>query len=151
MKLAPSHANCPSRTSLPKRSVLRRRCGSESEELTVSICFPFAPRKRTFDSATRRPNARNGPISCGPSERASKRSPDALCATRKSLMRSRLFGIHQYEQNPTRLRAAIDPGMIGRLLDHDIARLHVHCRLVEHHVDFAGKDDGVVDRARAVH
>jgi hypothetical protein len=49
-------------------------------------------------------------------------------------MPSRLFGIHQHEQNPTRLRAAI-----GRLLDHDIARLHVHCRLVEHHVDFAGK------------
>ena len=35
----------------------------------------------------------------------------------ESLMASRLFGIHQHEQNPTRLRAAI-----GRLLDHDIAR-----------------------------
>ena len=69
------------------------------------------------------------PISC----------PDGARRHPESLVRSRLFGIHQYEQNSTRLRAAIDPGVVGRLLDHHIARLHVHCRLVEHHVDFAGK------------
>jgi hypothetical protein len=35
----------------------------------------------------------------------------------------RLLGIHQHEQNAAGLRAAIDPGVIGSLLDDDIACL----------------------------
>src|SRR5215471_6565181 len=34
---------------------------------------------------------------------------------------SGLLRIHQHEQDATRLRAAIDPGVVGRLLDHDVA------------------------------
>ena len=40
--------------------------------------------------------------------------------------RSRLPGIDQRKQDAARLRAAIDPGMIGRLLDDDITGPHVH-------------------------
>jgi hypothetical protein len=41
--------------------------------------------------------------------------------------------------------------MIGCLLDHDVTRLDVNHRIVEHHVDFAGQNDGIVDGPRAVH
>ena len=64
---------------------------------------------------------------------------------------SRLARIDQRKQYATRLRAAIDPSMIGRLLDDDIACPHVHHRVVEHHVDLAGQHDGVIDGPRAVH
>ena len=68
----------------------------------------------------------------------------AICAIRESIMPSRLFGIHQHEQNPTRRRAAIDPGVIGRLLDHDIARLHVHFRHGRLRLQFSMEDpDGL--------
>lgn len=41
--------------------------------------------------------------------------------------------------------------MVGRLLDDDVAGFEVDRLVVEHHVDFARHDDGVVDRARPVH
>ena len=63
---------------------------------------------------------------------------------------SRLLGINQRKQNAARLRATIDPGMIGRLLDDDIAGLHVHHRVVKHHVDLAGQHVSVIDGPRAV-
>jgi hypothetical protein len=40
----------------------------------------------------------------------------------------------------------IDPGVIGRLLDHYVAGLEVHHRVVKHHVDFARDNVGVVNR-----
>src|SRR5262249_15244893 len=40
--------------------------------------------------------------------------------------RSRLPGIDQRKQDAARLRAAVDPGVIGRLLDDHVARPHVH-------------------------
>jgi hypothetical protein len=51
---------------------------------------------------------------------------------------SRLLGVHQHKQYSAGLRAAIDPGVIGRLLNHDVASLYVNSRVVEHHVDLAG-------------
>src|SRR5271154_7071547 len=62
----------------------------------------------------------------------------------------RLLGIHQHEDDAARLLAAIDPGVVGRLLHDDVARFEVYGLVVEHHVDLAGHDDGVVDRAGAV-
>jgi hypothetical protein len=41
--------------------------------------------------------------------------------------------------------------VIGGLLDRDIAGLQVHRFVIEHHVDLARHDDGVVDGAGAVH
>ena len=64
---------------------------------------------------------------------------------------SRLLGIHQDEQDAARLRAAIDPSMIGRLLDDDIACLHVDDRVVQHHVNLAGQDNGIINGSGAMH
>jgi hypothetical protein len=66
--------------------------------------------------------------------KGSKRSPDGLerhpgkpsCVARPPL--SRLLGVHQDKQYSAGLPAAIDPGMIGRLLNHDVACLHVNSR-----------------------
>ena len=50
-----------------------------------------------------------------------------------------------------RFRATIDPSVIGRLLDDDIACLHVHNRAVQHHVSLAGQDNGIINRSSAMH
>src|SRR5436305_7886515 len=50
-----------------------------------------------------------------------------------------------------RFGAAVDPGMIGALLDQDIAGLEVDFGVIEKHVDLTLHDDGVIDRQRAVH
>src|ERR1700730_1206693 len=57
---------------------------------------------------------------------------------------SRLLGVDQYERDTARLGAAIDPGVIGPLLDQYIAGLEVDLRIIEQHVDLAGHHDGRV-------
>ena len=47
----------------------------------------------------------------------------------------RLLGVHQHEQDPASLSSAIDPCMIGGLLDDRIAGLQMDGGVVEHHVD----------------
>jgi len=44
----------------------------------------------------------------------------------------------------------IEPRMVGRLLDHDIAGFEVNRLVVEHHIDFARHNYRIVDGARAV-
>ena len=41
--------------------------------------------------------------------------------------------------------------MVGRLLHDNVARFEVNGLVVEHHIDLARHDDGVVNRACAVH
>src|SRR5262249_15168704 len=57
---------------------------------------------------------------------------------------SRLLRVHQHKENTTRLLAAIDPGVVGRLLHDHVPRLQMHVAVVEHHVDLAGENDRVV-------
>src|SRR5215467_4136687 len=64
---------------------------------------------------------------------------------------SRLLRVHQHKENTTRLLAAIDPGVVGRLLHDHVARLQMHVTVVEHHVDLAREDDRVVETAGAMH
>src|ERR1700676_5474653 len=54
---------------------------------------------------------------------------------------SRLLRIHQYEQDTARLRAVIDPSVIGGLLHDDVALLEMDRIVVQHHVDLACEDD----------
>src|SRR5580692_8704177 len=51
----------------------------------------------------------------------------------------------------SRLGAAIDPGVIGPLLDQYIAGLEMDLRIIEQHVDLAGHHDGIVHGAGTVH
>src|SRR5260221_5351485 len=62
----------------------------------------------------------------------------------RALQPSRLPRIDQRKQDAARLRAAVDPGVIGRLLDDDVARPHVHHRIVEHHVDLARQHHSLI-------
>ena len=64
---------------------------------------------------------------------------------------SRLLRVHQHKENTTRLLAAIDPGVVGRLLYDHVARLQTHVAVIEHHVDLAGENDRVVETAGAMH
>ena len=59
--------------------------------------------------------------------------------------------VDQDEGDAAGFLAAIDPGVVGALLDQHVARLHVDLAVVEQHVDLAVHDDGVVDGAGAVH
>src|ERR1700731_5256086 len=47
----------------------------------------------------------------------------------------RLFGIHQHEDDAAGLGAVIEPGMVGGLLNDDVAGFDVDGLVVEHHVD----------------
>src|SRR6185369_7664272 len=47
--------------------------------------------------------------------------------------------------------AAIDPGMVCAPLDHDVARFHLHGRIIHVHVELAGQNDHVIDRFGPVH
>jgi hypothetical protein len=60
-------------------------------------------------------------------------------------------GVDQHEGHAGALVAAIGPGMIGAALDHDVARLHLHRRIVHIHLDLALEHDDIVDRLGAVH
>src|SRR5262249_43612397 len=62
-----------------------------------------------------------------------------------------LLGINEDEGNATGLASAVDPGVVGALLDQHVASLEVDLAVVEQHVDLALHDDGVVDGQRAVH
>src|ERR1043166_6982314 len=112
----------------------------------------------------------SGPLwwGTGPMRQSSARAGDAATAAAapsmaRRLMRPadvsrfmapldlRLFRIHQHEQDAARLLAAVDPGMVGRLLHHGVARLEMNAGLVEHHVDLARNHDGIIERAAAVH
>src|SRR5215813_989369 len=80
-------------------------------------------------------------------------APDVSGLPPKAWLEERLraLGVHQHEENAAGLRAAIDPGVIGRLLNHDVTGLEVRYRVIKHHVDLASQDHGVVDGSRAVH
>src|SRR5258708_17483343 len=67
---------------------------------------------------------------------------------RRSVLK--LLRIHQDEPDAARLLAAVYPRVIRRLLHYDVASLEVHFAVVEQHVDLAGDDDRVVERARAM-
>src|SRR5215467_12227948 len=62
-----------------------------------------------------------------------------------------LMRVDQDECNATGLGSAVDPGVVGALLDQYVTGLEMHLAVVEQHVDLALHDDGVVDGARAVH
>src|SRR6267378_501395 len=66
-------------------------------------------------------------------------------------VRLRLLGVHEHKQDPARLCAAIDPGMVRRLLHDHVALLEMYVAVIEHHVDLAGQDDGVIETACAMH
>jgi hypothetical protein len=61
------------------------------------------------------------------------------------------FGVKQHDRQPRRLFAAIDPGVIGAALDHDVAGAELHACFVHIHIDLARKHDDVIDRLGAVH
>src|SRR5258707_8740780 len=63
----------------------------------------------------------------------------------------RLLRIHQDERDAAGLLAAVHPRMVRRLLHDDVAGLEVHFAIVEQHIDLAGDDDRVIQRARAMH
>src|SRR5262249_41541252 len=63
----------------------------------------------------------------------------------------RLSRIDQDERDAARLAAAVDPGVVGALLDEHVARPEMDLLLVEFHVDLARHHHRVVDGARAVH
>ena len=50
----------------------------------------------------------------------------------------RLLRIEEHEQNSTRLRAAINPCMVRRLLNNYIALFEMNAGVVEQHIYFAG-------------
>src|SRR5580658_6089937 len=68
-----------------------------------------------------------------------------------ALRYSRFLRIHQHERDAARLFAVIEPGVVGRLLDNDVAGFEVHRAGVELHIDLAGNDDRVIHRAGAMH
>ena len=55
----------------------------------------------------------------------------------------RALGVHQHEENTAGLRAAIDPCVIDRLLNHDVTGLEVRYGVIKHHVDLASQDHRV--------
>lgn len=65
MKLAPSHANCPSRTSLPKRSVLRHSiveaivAGDDMTAIRLLDASPLLTKERAVYGATRQAPKQN--------------------------------------------------------------------------------------------
>ena len=61
------------------------------------------------------------------------------------------FGIDQYESDPSDLCSAIDPGMVGPALNHDISRFERDCRGIHFHIDLARNDDDVINRFRPMH
>src|SRR6266446_4129198 len=60
-------------------------------------------------------------------------------------------GIDQHEGKAGALIAAVGPGVMGAALNHDVASLHLHRRIVHVHLDLALEHDNVVDSFRAVH
>src|SRR5262245_56187800 len=62
-----------------------------------------------------------------------------------------LLGIDEDEGNATGLGSAVDPGVVGALLDQHVAGLEMDLAVVDQHVDLTLHDDGVVDGERAVH
>src|SRR5262249_28237777 len=59
------------------------------------------------------------------------------CSGFMSGVSSRLLRVDQDEGDAAGLGAAVDPGMVGALLDQHVARLEVHLDVVEQHVDLA--------------
>ena len=59
--------------------------------------------------------------------------------------------VDQHEGNAAQFGAAIDPGMVGPVLDQDVACLEVERRVVQVHVDFTGNDYDIIQRFGAVH
>src|SRR5258706_5929124 len=65
--------------------------------------------------------------------------------------RQRIVRVDQDERDLAWRGAAIDPGVVGRLLDQHVTGLEVDLALVEQHVDLARQHDRVVDALGAVH
>src|SRR6202035_3305025 len=74
-----------------------------------------------------------------------------LIAAQARMADAERFGIEQHDGEPRRLLAAIDPGMIGAALDHDIASAQFYGGLIHVHLDLARQHDDVVDRLGAMH
>src|SRR5215467_5305206 len=60
-------------------------------------------------------------------------------------------GVDQHEDDAGAPVAAIGPGVVGAALDHDVAGLHLHRRIVHVHLDLALEHDDVIDGLGAVH
>src|SRR5258707_4374176 len=60
-------------------------------------------------------------------------------------------GVDQHKGDAGAPVAAIGPGVVGAALDHDVARLHLHRRIVHVHLDLALEHDDVIDGLGAVH
>src|SRR6476660_2353965 len=63
----------------------------------------------------------------------------------------KLSCVDQYKSDAAGPRAAVDPGVVGSLLNQHVARREMHLAVVEDHVDLAFHDHSVVDAARPVH
>src|SRR5262249_43800569 len=61
------------------------------------------------------------------------------------------LGIDQHEGGARHLLAAVDPGVIGAALDHHVAGLELHGRVIHVHVELALHHDHVVDGLGAMH
>jgi GxxExxY protein len=62
-----------------------------------------------------------------------------------------VLAVDQNESDTARLGAMVDPGMVGRLHDYNVAGREVSRLLVEHEIDFTGQNQPEIDRARAMH
>src|SRR3990172_7567899 len=58
--------------------------------------------------------------------------------------------VDQHKSDPAVFRAAVNPGVVGPLLHHDVAGLEMDLGIIEQHVDFAAHHDRVVDAPRSV-
>ena len=53
------------------------------------------------------------------------------------------LGVDQDEGNPRGFGSAIDPGVVGTPLNHDVTGLELGGRIVERHLDLAGEDEAL--------
>src|SRR5713101_1461538 len=60
-------------------------------------------------------------------------------------------GVDQHEGDAGARIAAIGPGMVGAALNHHVAGLQIHRRIVHVHLYLALDDDDVIDGLGAVH
>ena len=66
-----------------------------------------------------------------------RRLPPMDVGARSALLGERIVRIDQDECDPAEVRGTVDPGVVGRLLDDDIAGLEMDFRVVQQHVDLA--------------
>src|ERR1051326_5387224 len=61
------------------------------------------------------------------------------------------LGVKEHDGKARRFAAAIDPGVVGAALDHDVAGAQLHRGVVHVHVNLTGQHSDVVDGFGAMH